>query len=512
MKIKTGGAVERIFVKRIFRRNGLSCLVINRLKCSRADIRQECEPSWRVWNMILHFNLKDMFFLCIALMCWHTVLPWTAGLAAVYFGGTLAYLHSQKERIGADAVLAAAFLLNLWYVLESWGNVRQYDYYNFLMHADYFLQNGFFAAAPSAYLQSIFFQPPLWGLISAVAAKLGTAFGVSFEVGFDGVRFISLFCVTGAAIIFWRLATALQIDERVKPWLWGAFCFFPAHGIAANLVNNDAAVYFLMTAMMYAGYQWHMHGRWTEALILSVLLLAAGLVKFSGLMMVPALGMLGIFRLLREKNKLALRMWGQFAVIGLGAVVGFAWGWFLLAYDFPLVPPPVGNAFQDLSRYSLAERLFGLAAAGNVFADVRAGLAEPNVWLALVKTSLFGEWSWQGAAWAYILYGLGCLLAIVLVLSFFSMLCYKMGEDWGFNAFMIVLAFSVLAAWFNFWMAYPYFCSSEYRYVMILLPASFLWFGNYLTQKSLPRAVYGVLAGGVVLLIMARFMLCLNTI
>ena len=63
--------------------------------------------------------------------------------------------------------------------------------------------------------------------------------------------------------------------------------------------------------------------------VLAGLLLAAGLVKFSGLMMLPALGMLGLFRLVQAANKLSLRLWGQFAVIGAGAAVGFAWGWFL---------------------------------------------------------------------------------------------------------------------------------------------------------------------------------------
>ena len=47
---------------------------------------------------------------------------------------------------------------------------------------------------------------------------------------------------------------------------------------------------------------------------------------------------------------------------------------------------------------------------------------------------------------------------------------------------------------------------------MILLPVSLLWLGNFLTQKSLPKAVGYVLAGGVALMVLARVMLYLNTI
>lgn len=115
--------------------------------------------------MTLHFSLKDIFGLCVVLMIWNLVMPagtiWTA---AVYFGVVLIYLQWRKKGpaedvvSAADGILAAAFLFNLWYVLGSWGNVRQYDYYNFVMHTDYFLQNGFFLAAPAAYLQSVYFS------------------------------------------------------------------------------------------------------------------------------------------------------------------------------------------------------------------------------------------------------------------------------------------------------------------------------------------------------------------
>lgn len=125
----------------------------------------------------------------------------------------------------ADGILAAAFLFNLWYVLGSWGNVRQYDYYNFVMHTDYFLQNGFFLAAPAAYLQSVYFQPPLWGLVSAAVTKFCMWFGAGREAAFDSVRFVSLFCITGAGIVFWRLLREFKLKDGVRLGLFALFAF-----------------------------------------------------------------------------------------------------------------------------------------------------------------------------------------------------------------------------------------------------------------------------------------------
>lgn len=460
--------------------------------------------------MILHFNLIGMFFFCVGLICWQLLLPYPLLGAVIGLGGVFIYL--RRNLTSADWIYGLAFVMNVWYVSSSMGNVRQYDYYNFVMHADYFLQNGFFIDAPKMYLQSVYFQPPLWGLIIALATKFCMLFGVAQAEGFDCVRYLNLFAISGAGIILWRFMVVFGFKQYVRLGVLALFCFFPANSILANLVNNDAMVYFLMLAIMYGGYQWYLTGSWVEVLIIAGLLFVAGMIKFSGLMVVPALGVLGLCRFMSTENKRALSLWGQFVVIGLGAILGFGWGWFLLYFDFPLVPPPIDFGFQDLSNYSLADRLFSLSEIGVPLADIRAGGLDANVFLALLKTALFGEWGWNGMFWAYVLYVLGGALAVGFVVSFFSLLKYKLGKDYAFNLFAIILTFSVILAWVNFWLEYPYFCSSEFRYVAILLPLSLLWLGNYLSQKSLPKAVDYALAGSLVLFIVAKFMLYLHTI
>lgn len=460
--------------------------------------------------MVLHFNLKGMFFLCCGLIFWQIFLPYpllggVLGVAAV-FG------WMRRDFSAADAVFAVAFLLNLWYVAASMGNVRQYDYYNFVMQVGYFISNDFFVQNPAGFLQEIYFQPPLWGLISAVVTKLCMALGETQAAGFDCVRFINLFAVSGAGIVFWRFTGLLSFKPEVRFGVFALFCLFPANAIFANLVNNDAMVYFLMLVMLYAGYLWNLAGGWKETFVLAGMLFLAGMIKFSGIMIVPALGVFGLCRLVQAEDKLSLRLWGQFGVIGLGAVLGFGWGWFLLYYGLPLVPPPLNTEFQNLSNYTVMERLFSLETIGYPLADVRAGKLEANVFLALLKTALFGEWAWRGMFWAYVLYAWGGILAVLLAASFFSLWKYKMGRDYALNLAVVMLVFSVFGAWANFWLEYPYFCSSEFRYAAILLPVSLLWFGNYLSQKSLPKAVSYALAGGLVLFVAARIMLYLHTI
>lgn len=463
--------------------------------------------------MALHFNLKGMFLFCVGLAFWHFLLPGMLYAAAVGLVGFLAYLYKKRQNIAADLVFAVAFGLNLWYVAASFGNVRQYDYYNFFMHADYFVSHNFFVSSPVLYFQSVYFQPPLWGLIAGVVTKLCMLFGAAKESGFDYVRFISLFCVSGAGIMFWRLTDVLKFTSGVK---LGVFCFllfFPASGIMANLVNNDAPVYFLMTAMLYQAYMWQQQGQFRNAVCLSGLLFLAGMTKFSGLMVAPGIGVLWLFSFIAAKNKFDARLWGEGLIIGVGAVLGFGWGIFLLYYGFPLVPPPVEEAMVDYSAIAPADRVFdfsGFSFSAPFATPGRGG--EANVILALIKTALFGEWTWAGNFAVVLMYGLAIVFAIIAAGLFFSLWSYKLGDNFSFNAFIVVLCFTVVGAWAHFWLNYPYFCSSEFRYVMILLPVSLLWVGNFLSQKSLPKAVYAVLAGGCGLFIAARVMLYLNTI
>lgn len=460
--------------------------------------------------MILHFNLKNMFLICCGLICWQVLLPYPFWGAAL--GVAAVWVWKRRDFSVTDGVFAAAFLLNVWYVTASFGNVRQYDYYNFVMAADYFIRNDFFIKEPQNFLNEVYFQPPLWGGIAAGVTRFCMALGATQEAGFDCVRYLNLFAISGAGIVFWRLLGMLSFKPNVRLGMFALFCLFPVHALLANLVNNDAMVYFLMLAMIYVGSQWYLSGSWKETLLLAGLLLAAGMIKFSGLMMVPMLGVFGLCRLVQAKNKLSPQLWGQFGAIGLGATLGFAWGWFLLYFGLPLVPPPVNVDFQNLSGYSVAERLFSLSTIRYPLADVVHGHAEVNVFLALLKTALFGEWHWRGLFGVYVLYVWGGVLALLLVITFFTLWHYKLGRDYALNLAVVVLVFSVLGAWANFWLDYPYFCSSEFRYAAILLPMSLLWLGNFLSQKSLPKGLSYTLAGSLAFLAIARIMLYLYTI
>jgi len=446
--------------------------------------------------------LGKVFFSSLSALC-------LMGLLCFIWG---AFLFKKRQLSVVDLAYISAFLMNAWYVLFSFGNVRQYDYYNFLMFSDYLVKNDLFFPHIKEYISVVYFHPPLWGFLSGAVTKFVMLLGQSQSFGFDCSRFVSLWAIGGIFIIFWRFINLFDFRPHLKTGLFTLFVFAPINGIMANLVNNDALVYFFMFSGLYVGYLWYQKQTYRLAFILSGLLILAGMTKFSGLMIVPYIGVLGLFLIINAKNKLKKSMWWQFSLIVLGAVLGFSWGIFLILYNFPMVPPPINVDFQSMSHFALKERLFSLSYVKNPFADIWHNGIEPNVWLTLVKTSLFGEWGWKPLFFGYVLYGLGLLWATVSIYTFFLLPTYKFGKDFALNAAIIVLVFCFFGSWICFWLEYPYFCSSEFRYTVILLPISLLWVGAYLNQKSLPKAINVLLAGLIGLMIFSRFMLYLNTI
>jgi hypothetical protein len=463
-------------------------------------------------DMELHFNLKSVFgislFLMILQMLGMSVFAFGFGIGGLY----LAWLYKNHKLDVCDGIFVLGMLVNLWYVAGLGINIRQYDYFNFFMHAVYFVEHDFFVKNPLGYLSSAYYQPPLWGGIAGVVTKIGMLLGKTREEAFDCVRYISYFAVAGVYIESFRFFKKFNFKKNVLVWGWGCFVLLPIHTILAGLNNNDALVYFLMVAIFAKGYRWYVDGGVKNSLKIAWLLVLAGMVKFSGLMMLAYLGCLGIVKLCKSENKIDCKLWSEFLFIGVGGMIGFAWGFLLLYYGLPLVPPPQDVSFQNMAAFSIMQRLFDFSGISYLFADVRHGVIEKNVWLSLVKTSVFGEWAWNGGAVSYVVYIFGIMMALLGVISFAGVLKYKLGKDYGLNLAIVMFVFAVFISWALFWLEFPYFCSTEFRYVVGIIVPSFLWMMNWWQQKNLPKWANKLMASLIVVFGVCKIIVVLSTI
>ena len=96
--------------------------------------------------------------------------------------------------------------------------------------------------------------------------------------------------------------------------------------------------------------------------------------------------------------------------------------------------------------------------------------------------------------------------------TFFGLLKYKLGKDFGLNLTIIIYTMVVMCAWSMLWRKYPYFCSVEFRYIISLVMVSFLWMMNWVNNKKIPLWGLGLLALCIVLMGVAKVIIVVSTI
>ena len=105
--------------------------------------------------MHLSFSLGYIFLLCMGLMFCQALIGHTLVVGIVLVLAYLFYLYNKKKLGFADVIFGISFLFNVWFCTKTLGNVYQYDYFNFYMHADYFVMNNFFIENPKMYLSMV---------------------------------------------------------------------------------------------------------------------------------------------------------------------------------------------------------------------------------------------------------------------------------------------------------------------------------------------------------------------
>ncbi len=462
--------------------------------------------------MELHFDFKGLFLFCVGLMICQMLYGMAFESGVVGLWVWLAYLRGNKKIRIQDLVFAIGFLVNLRYVSALGENIHQYDYYNYYSHGMFFVENDFFINNPVDYIKGAFFHPPLWGGISGVVIKIGNLLGIEDVLAYDKVRFINLFAIAGVWVVSWKFFNLFDFRKEIVLWGWGLFVFLPIHTILAGLNNNDPLMYLFMCGAIYQGYLWYGEEKGRKrSFVIAGLVIGAGMTKLSGVMVIVFLSMLGLGKLINKKVIFDKKLWGDFLIIGLGGVIGFSWAGVLLYYGDRIVPPPMNVEFISLEGFSLWEKLFDFSGVFNIYPDIWNGILEHNVWLILIKSAVFGEWSWKCFGACLIMYVLAIGIALFLVYSFLGLFKYPLREDFGLNLAIIVYCFVGLLLWGGLWFRYPYFCSAEFRYIIGLVMVSVLWMMNWVERRVLSKVKLKIIACLIVCFCVAKVIVVVSS-
>ena len=433
-------------------------------------------------------------------------------------------------------LLVAGVFIKCYYIdyTETW--VRQHDVIGFgaeeghAAYIEYILVNRHLPDFDPT-TKWAFFQPPLHHIISAVVLgalyKSGVNEGVAQEITQVPTCIYMILLILVSFYMFLKAKGVVRINAsnmKGKLITEGGVCFLaivglhPLFTLLSGSINNDALALILSLVALVIGYLWYEKPSIFRTVLLALTIGLAMVSKLTGGLVAVPIAMLMIIKFFgfdggitsdgHAKVKLIDRITFFFSKYFAKAIV-FAAIVFPLGLSFSIynslkwgMPfnyiPAVGENFPE--SVTMTKRLFDVS-TGKVYTYLTTrgdAFDEYNVILAIIKTSLFGEYSFEEVSrWmkplSIILFASGVILMGVALFATLYMLFSKkskLSSQW-----KIILAgtyFTYLAAYLYFALSSNNFSAQDFRYAAICIVCEGIFialFVDTVKNKKIKNAV-----------------------
>ncbi len=417
------------------------------------------------------------------------------------------FLKVQKKlTFEASVVLIfmAGFALRLFYVLYTDLATRQNDVgtfeegvYNYF-HSGYILYVRDNMSLPSIDVRQAgqFYHPPLHYIICAAFLKVYELF-LRGGHNYEALQILTLCYAQISSIVAYKILKLLGLKEDVLLPSSAILSFFPEFILLSGSINNDSLCTMLTFFSFYIALMWYRDGKLRNAIISAVFAGLAMMTKLSaGLIAVP-LAVLFIARFIKKDK---VRTIGHAAAYGGIAIpLGL---WFqvrnLLMFGVPLgYVLRSDNIYQDISRFPVSQRLFGLypVPIEDFFMNLGSdGQQDYNTTIALIKTALFGEWNYrdsmaQSLPGYFLLWIFTALVIASLAGGIYMVVTIRKRGLFAEEMSLAALFVAELISYTAFALKYPHICSMNFRYTVPLLIC-----GTYFTARLVSGRGRAVLA------------------
>ena len=431
------------------------------------------------FNQRLIILLAGALLFLIYLLCFPALPLFLTG-AELSLLATLVYFRRKEKAVFPFAIIAAAFLCHLYYIQTTALEVRQHDLNGILFYMQEITDKGLNWRDFNPWNMYYLFHQPLHFFISGHIYRLSLTLWGSPVLAGELLQYVSLFYVTASSILAAMILKELKLPYFLFLTGGTLFAFHPTLFLFSGYISDDAPVVFWGLAVTYFVLRWY-KTNFTAYLLYAALCFGAGvLTKLSMLMMVPALSVLFAYKLIKNKEKRADIYQGLCLFIIIAVPLSLLWVIRNhILYDMPFYNVPDTSPWgQNFKHLSFAERISDFSQLFSPFLSVPASV-DANIWLAILKTELFGEWNpfiHRSLAYypAFFIY-LFNLIIKPLVLGGLIVLLPKIKRlpslIFPFIVFWLIQYVTVWSYGFKYAMDYPYACSTDYRlFAQLLLP------------------------------------------
>ncbi len=439
-------------------------------------------------------QISSNIAVCVIMVCGYLLI---AG-----YGFYLKQTKKLSDEALIALVFAAGFILKLGYTLYSGINIRQNDVdvfeegkYNFY-HSGYilFVRDRF--TIPNADVRKLgqFYHPPFHYFVSAVFLKIYELFLPKGTHNYEALQALSLLWSQFAVIMLYKCIKLFGIKKESCLPAAAVVSAFPTFTLLSGSINNDVLSVLLFFTGFYFGIRWFKEGTWKN-IILSALAIGFGMMtKLStGLIAFP-LGFLFVVKLIKDLKDKSGEKKGAKSFLNLlafGAISAPLGLWFQIR-NYLKFGVPLGyvlkstNSYQDISRFTPVQRLFGFY--GFPIEDYYINLGSDgeqdyNIFITMVKTCLFGEENYRDdfamSMAGYALLMVLLMMILIAVAGFVrTLVTVRKSETLWEELSLIILTAAEIISVISFSLKYPHICSMNFRYCTPLIIGGVVYFSR----------------------------------
>lgn len=388
-------------------------------------------------------------------------------------------------------IILTALVFHLYYIQSIDVDYHQHDLDGIWYYMQQILlkEDGFFSINP--WDMYYLFHQPLHFIIIGQFYTVGLFLFESSTLAFKGLQYVSLCYVTLSSVFAVRILKEFKLPALVFYAAVLFFCFNPTLFLFSAYLSDDPLAFFWGILFLYNILLWYKNET-NLHLVYAALCFALGvLTKLSILIMVPAVCFLFCYKLFMSKDKKKIL---EQICLFIIVCVPLALVWVIrnhVLYDMPFynIPDtsPLGQNFKYLT---FGERIGDFSQLFIPFIN-SPYTTENNMWLALIKTELFGEWDLSLTHLritmpALLLYLLTLLLKVTTL--FCALLLLRKKNFTVLYFFFVLIYFCIWGYSFKYALDYPYACSTDYRlFATLMLPEILIT--AFMIQKNRKIAV-----------------------
>ena len=367
-----------------------------------------------------------------------------------------------------------------------------------------------------------YYHPPLHHLLGALVVKVSLLLGLSYETAFENIQLFTVLIGVLCLILAYKIILFFSSDNIHTFLGMLLMIFHPSMIYMSGYVNNDMLTLLFELMCIYCTLRWinkSDEDRTLKDLIYMALSIGLGMcVKISVVLFAFPMGvvmLMYLFRVFKDEKanntsaestlkqyKNTIKIIKDYIIFGIISMgLGLSWTIRNLVkfHQKPGIASATPEDIKYMGEWSILRRLtipYNFEFKYPFFNEY--GSVSSNIWDIMFKTSLFGEMRPDISDFMLVICRAGLIISIFgfIVLTLLSVIKYAgiilnrgikkrissevVNNKKEVGVFLLTGFLAVILSYVAFTIKYPYTCSCDFRYIIVIL----MYFAITLVKRS----------------------------